>query len=509
MPCPAEYNFFFTHDLLLTDLGGVLFDLHYVKNGYHFLHSLTKEDSVLPHAYYWKDDVFKTEFCKTDNWNHLWFIITVSSYLKHSADKKTVALLYPIVRKSLKMMLENKGDDDLMYASRPDWWDTGNSYGARVYITTLMIKVLKDYVFIASALGISDEDLIAYLELAERMKTELVERLWDDNIGFLMNMLDQTRRDDHYYSGSIVAAYLEVLDNAKRTRLLETAREKLLDNNIGIRNAMPADFHKLIDVYQFQGMEMGEPYFYFNGGVWPHGNAWYALGLLANEQPDKAKDVIKKYLTLGGITHSPNGQPSFYEFRITDRASPRYGEIDKPSFLWAGGWYLHALYQLAGLRENSWNIFFSPILPQGFENVEYDLTLFGDLCRIKWHGQGDYFRRITIDGQNQYSAVTVSSARNITLERGIPETPYLAEAHCLIKDVSFSSFDKELTIKFWGIIGQIADLMIISPYQLQKSELNEMEFHDGIHGSNLDDVYTYIIKVKLNSIDNEMILGFK
>jgi len=64
-----------------------------------------KEDSVLPHAYYWKDDGFKTEFCKTDNWNHLWFIITVSSYLKHSADKKTVALLYPIVQKSLEIHL--------------------------------------------------------------------------------------------------------------------------------------------------------------------------------------------------------------------------------------------------------------------------------------------------------------------------------------------------------------------------------------------------------------------
>ena len=31
MPCPAEYNFFFTHDLLLTDIGAVNFDLQRVK----------------------------------------------------------------------------------------------------------------------------------------------------------------------------------------------------------------------------------------------------------------------------------------------------------------------------------------------------------------------------------------------------------------------------------------------------------------------------------------------
>ena len=50
MPCPAEYNFFFTHDLLLTDLGAVNFDLQRVKRDLFYIASLSKEN-VIPHAY--------------------------------------------------------------------------------------------------------------------------------------------------------------------------------------------------------------------------------------------------------------------------------------------------------------------------------------------------------------------------------------------------------------------------------------------------------------------------
>ena len=67
MPCPAEYNFFFTHDLLQTSLGVVNFDLEYVKNGLQYLLSLTGPDNVLPHAYYWKDGKYVTEYCNSSN----------------------------------------------------------------------------------------------------------------------------------------------------------------------------------------------------------------------------------------------------------------------------------------------------------------------------------------------------------------------------------------------------------------------------------------------------------
>jgi hypothetical protein len=509
MPCPAEYNFFFTHDLLLTSLGAVYYDLEYVRQGFRFLHSLTKEDSILAHAYYWKDTHFVTEYCGSDNWNHLWFIIAAGSYLRHSADYETLEAIFPTLKKSLGMMLKNKGEDDLMYARRPDWWDTGNVYGARTYITALMYRALQEYVSVATQLGDEDESLLEYLQLADRMKEHLVDRLWDADAGFLLNMIDRETVDRHYYSGSLVTTYYGLLDDDKKSTLLQTAKATLLDERLGIRNAVPADFHELISVYDFKGMECGMPYFYLNGAVWPHGNAWYALGLLSNGQPTEAKEVLKKYLTLEGIQNSPSGQPSFYECRMADPRSDRYGEIDKPTFLWAGGWYLHVLYQLAGLRENSWNVYFSPKLPQGFESTEYDLTLFGELCRVRWRGEGDYFRRIQIDGRDGYSAVVASPADNIALERGLPEAPYLAEANCRIREVSYSGSDKKSTITFCGIPGQVVDLVVVAPYQLQRCELNGSAFPGTVDETEARGIYTYVLSAKLTGRNNEMCMYFK
>ena len=70
MPCPAEYNFFFTHDVLLTDLAAVNYDLKRVRNDLSFIINHADKNKVIPHAYYWKDSTYKTEYAGTDNWNN-------------------------------------------------------------------------------------------------------------------------------------------------------------------------------------------------------------------------------------------------------------------------------------------------------------------------------------------------------------------------------------------------------------------------------------------------------
>jgi hypothetical protein len=509
MPCPAEYNFFFTHDMLLASLGAVYFDTGYVKNGLLFLNSLVKEDRILPHAYYWKDGQYVTEFCTSDNWNHLWFIIVASSYLKHSGDEQTVDDLFPILKKSLNMALENKKADDLMYAGRPDWWDIGNVYGARSYTTILTYKALQDYVYIASVLNKDSDQMREYLILAERMKLKLGEKLWNDEQGYLLNLLDGGRIDHHYYAGSILATHYDLLNQDKRSILLQTVEDRLLDPHIGVRTVMPADFHELINVYKFQGMEAGKPYVYLNGGVWPHQNVWYALGLLHNSQVNDAKDVIKKYLTLEGIKNSPNGQPSFYEYRNTNVSSDKYGEIDKPTFLWAGGLYIHALYQLAGLRINTSNIYFSPELPDGFENVEYDLMLSGKLCRISWKGNGEYFKSIYCDGVKVHSAVSINAKKNILFERGKPASPYLAQCTCNVKRVDYNRTDGSLMIDLSGIPGIDISLQIISPDQIAKYYFKEKTVESRLHINQQNGIFIYTITGTMTTLSDELIVYFK
>jgi len=222
-------------------------------------------------------------------------------------------------------------------------------------------------------------------------------------------------------------------------------------------------------------MEAGGPYLYANGGVWPQGIIWYAMGLLSAKQPDVAKDVIKKYLTLDGIRNSPNGQPSFFEFRNADAQSLKYGQIDKPTFLWAAGWYLYALYHLCGIRENEWNVSFDPNLPDGFENIEYDLMINGKRCRVFWNGKGNYLQHITVDGKKSNSAVIFSTPEKIILERGIPESPYLAYASCIVNNIEYRILSNALQIDAQGVRGQSIELKVVSPLSPKKVLVNGID----------------------------------
>jgi glycogen debranching enzyme len=457
MPAPAEYNFYFTHDALVTDLGAVMFDTDRVRDDLRFLRSLSQGDSLLPHAYYWRDGAFRTEFARADNWNHHWFLILTASYLKHSGDSATIAELLPIMDKSVELILQHE-HDGLMYSIQPDWWDVGNVYGARAYSTILTARALDAFTYVSRRLG--ERDLSEIVRLSMRLRSRLSEAFWDEEAGYLLNMIDSTTVDRHYYAGSLLAAAFDLLDDDKKNRLLETAGRELLDERIGMRNVMPADFQGLIDVYRFQGMEAGEAYVYLNGGVWPQNIAWYALGLISADRPDEAREVVSRYLTLEGIRNSPLGQPSFFEYRNANPESLDYGEIDKPTFLWAGGWFLHVLYSLAGVREDAWNVWLDTRFPSGWSEVSYDLMVEGAVTRVEWKGAGPAFHAIRWDGRPAYSAVLTEPVGRVELERGLPQEPYLARATAVVGEVTYEG--GSLSVILQGEPQQHAAIEVVS-----------------------------------------------
>ncbi len=356
MPCPAEYNFYFTHDVLLTDLSAVWFDVARVKRDLVTIAGWAEKD-IIPHARYWKDDGFKKEVCTPDDWNHLWFIEAVTRYIHHTLDTATAARLFPLVRASLGQVLTQCHGDSLMYAFRPDWWDIGRREGPRSYITVLAIRALRDYLFLCSVMHRDLALLPGYETLADGMERALNARLWDSGTEYLMNANGEDP-DRHFYMGSLMGTVYGEIPPEKASALLATARRVLVDERLGVRNVMPPDFNtdSVRTYFRFPTNEAGDPYFYANGGVWPHANAWYAQGLVSIGRSAEALKFFKAVMTLDGIAASPRGQPAFYEYRYADSSSVDYGAIDKPSFLWAGGMYLGTLYALLGFRETEWNI---------------------------------------------------------------------------------------------------------------------------------------------------------
>ncbi len=468
MPCPAQYNFFFTHDVLLTDLAAVHFDIDRVKRDLLFIYEHANENDIIPHAYYWKDTTYVTEYAGIDNWNHFWFIILASSYLRHSDDVETLEQLFPVISTSLNTILKSKGEDHLMWSHQPDWWDIGKNIGPRAYMTILACRTLRDYVYLTSKLGKNIEQLTHYETLADKMQGALNDKLWDDELDYLINYLEDNTKDSHLYMGSILACHYDLLNESRKRQLVETVKKKLLDEKIGIYTVYPMDFHLLIDKWKFNGKEMGDPYYYINGGVWPHGNAWYAMALKSIGAFHEAFEFIDQTMTVEGIMNSPNGQPAMYEYRCSNPTNENsYGKIDKPQFMWAAGWYLYSLYQLLGIDENDWNIALNPVKIKSTKNVEFQTYHKGKLISVKIQGEGKHIREIYFDDTTMSTSVIpdeLNDLNQIKITLGFPDSPYIYQTNSALYAPKFNEMDNQLYFELSAFRGHNNQTALISPY---------------------------------------------
>jgi len=510
MPCPAEYNFYFTHDVLVSNLAAVNFDLKRVRRDLDYIVRHADKDRVIPHAYYWKDGQYVTEFASSDNWNNFWFVQVTAKYLRHSGATEFVAQLYPYLTVCVERALLTKEADNLMWSYRPDWWDIGHNYGSRSYMTILAIKTLRDYNFISTVLGKNPEKVAEYSTLADSLQTALVDRLWSNELNYLINYNDDGSQDRHYYIGSLLAAHYGLLDAEKRNRLVQTANAKLLDEKVGIYNAFPMDFHLLIDFYKFVGNEAGDKYYYANGGIWPQGNAWYAMALIANDEKPAAAKFIEQTMSFNGILNGPNGQPAYYEVRNANKENPaEYGTVDKPNFLWAGAWYLNSLYQLYGVTENDWNISLDPYLTPGQKQCSFTLFVNGRPVIIKITGRGEVLNSIKFDGQTVHSAVfpaAMPAVKMAEFDLGQPEEPYLKSTTAILHDCQYS--DNCLTINLGGIIAQPNNTVIIGPKALKNMSLNGRQLSEGWTNEKINGGYRISITFEMTSASNELRLKF-
>jgi hypothetical protein len=510
MPCPAEYNYLFAHDVLMADLAAVHFDIARVKKDLQYL--VAKADGTITHAYYWKDSSYVTEQATSDSWNHLWFILLSASYLRHSGDTATAERLYPYLLDSARLALKSKGDDELIWAHHPDWWDIGSSFGPRSYMTILTIRALRELAYVSSVLGKQVSELLRYERLASSMQEQMSEKLWDQGSNYLISYYEDGSTDRHIYVGSLLAAHFRLVELDERMALVETARSTLLDEQLGIRNVFPVDFHLLADYLNLRRNEVGEPGVYMNGGIWPHGNAWYALALISIGEMAEASRFIRRAMTLEGVSASPNGQPAMYEYRNSNRLdSSAYGRVDKPQFLWAAGWYLYAVYNLLGVRETAWNIAVEPYVLQGQAKSRYSLFVKGKLVEVTVSGQGRHVKSIQFDGTPCPTTVIPagsSVAEEIKITLGTPEGPYITRTDSILTSCRFDAEERRLVAHLEAFPGHENETQVISPWQPSSASVNGVELGDGWRAQREGGVFRIRVGVRQRCTKDTLQLRF-
>jgi hypothetical protein len=473
MPCPAEYNFFFTHDVLLTDLSAILFDPGRVKRDLLYLLKLSKNQD-LPHAYYWKDDGFKTEFCDAGNWNNLWIVLASAAYYRHTFDEGTVRRLHPLITRALeKTLTKRKGD--VLEGVEPDWWDFGSAPGARAYLTILTVRAIEEYVYLSSCLHQNPDRLAAYEKTAAELRGGLLENLWDESKSYLFNTTPGGV-DGHVYMGPLLAAVYGVIPAEMGSRLVGTATKLLLDPAVGLRTVSPADFHadSVRTFFGVKSNEAGGQYRYANGGIWYLGNAWYAWSLHAIGDVEGAYTFFKRTMTVDGVQQSPYGQPALYEYRYADTSASDHGRVDKPTMMWSAGFCAGTAYRLSGFKDNVWNVSVADVAPTALEHVRAAYT-FGGSMGIERSGKGPMLTRLRVDGREYPSRIlplSAASGKSIDVEMGPIRHPFLDSANAVLHDVRFDSGKGSMHIALSSFRGHETVVKIITPRLAQSVSVN-------------------------------------
>ena len=356
------------------------------------------------------------------------------------------------------------------------------------------------------------DKLSDFENLANKMQQQLNVKLWDDNLKYFINYYEPGKIDEHYYIGSLLAAHYGLLNNTRLDELVSTAKEKLLDKKVGIYNAFPMDFKELSDYLNFVGNEAGDKFFYANGGIWPHGNAWFALALIADDKKDEAFTFIKNIMTIDGIMSGPNGQPAMYEVRNGNYTDPSlYGTVDKPQFLWAAGWYLYSLYHLFAINENEWNIQLDPYIPENQNQISLDLFNSGKLSKVTVQGKGNHIKKILYDGNELSTAVIPYDGKydKIEVYAGIPDKPYLISTKSVLKSCQYNSDAKILSIDLKSFPGNKDEVIIESPTGISKVSIDNKPITELLNVESSEEINISAFDFTHNSNSTSIKVEFK
>jgi len=187
---------------------------------------------------------------------------------------------------------------------------------------------------------------------------------------------------------------------------------------------------------------------------------------------EDAWPLFRTIMTVDGISGSPMGLPAMYEYRYADAASPRYGMIDKPSFLWAGGFYLQTLLRLVGVEEAGWNIVIGGDRFSELDSCRFPLH-YGKLNSVQLHGAGPGLERFSVGGRSVPSRVLpteIALNENETgqgavwnLEFGGVDAPYLEELSAILLSARLDEEESRLVLRVRSFDGHLTRAVVRAP----------------------------------------------
>jgi predicted glycogen debranching enzyme len=308
--------------------------------------ALVERDVLLAFAPHVREGLLPNRFC--DDGEHpeyntvdapLWFVLAVARFRRRGADRD---LVLHRLWKPLQAVLEGYlhgtrygigvDDDGLIHAAEPGlaltWmdarigdWVVTPRMGKPVEIQALWIAALEAAALLGADIGVSDELLLR--ELAERAawaRSSFPRAFWDEDRGYLCDVVDGPRRDTTLRPNQLYALGLTtpLVGPAEAERALATVERELL-TPVGLRSRARGDGY----IARYAGDLRSRDAAYHEGTVWP-----YLLGIYADacrrvrgQVPPGLLDGISLHLHGAGLgqlaeifdgdpPHTPRGCPA-------------------------------------------------------------------------------------------------------------------------------------------------------------------------------------------------------
>ncbi|PZN34986.1 MAG: amylo-alpha-1,6-glucosidase [Proteobacteria bacterium] len=215
------------------------------------------------------------------------FVVLAGRYWRRTADRKTIAEIWPAVKAALAW-IDHYGDCDgdgfVEYRRRSDgglvnqgWKDSEDAVfhaDGTLAVAPIALCEVQGYVYLARILAaqmaqdMGDAALAVRLrEQARVLQEQFEERFWDEELGSYVLALDgnkQPCRVRTSNAGQLLFTGIASAERATRTARMLLGREFFTGWGIRTVGSREARFN---------------PASYHNGSVWPHDNALIALGL--------------------------------------------------------------------------------------------------------------------------------------------------------------------------------------------------------------------------------------
>ncbi len=353
--------------------------------------------------------------------DHLWLIISTSSYIKETGDlgfldeKIPFAdggsdTLYNHLRKAIDYSFEHVGRHKLPLMGYADWNDCLNNMGPgaeSVWVGQLLCLVCKEMVRLSELIN-KKSDSLRFKDLAAKIQDTINEVAWDGN--WYIRAFDTKGRpvgSSKCPEGKIYLnpqSWAVLADIAPRERLIKCMDmvAKYLDTKYGIILLSPpyTTFQPEIGAIGTFAPGLKE-----NSGIFCHANPW---AVIAETKLGRSENAFNYYKKIAPTTHNKIAdihmtEVYVYSQFIAGKDSPDFGKAKNSWLTGSATWnFIAATWHILGIRPDYEGLQVSPCIPKKWKKVNVKRQFRGAIYDIEImnpKGVSGGVKSVTVDGK--------------------------------------------------------------------------------------------------------------